>query len=80
MSLQYIRETYGVPAKRGGRVRFTPENGKKPWEGRITSADGAYLRIFRDGDVKTYPAPFHPTWGITYLENANCPDTGEPKE
>jgi hypothetical protein len=70
MSLEYIRKTYGVPAFRGARVRYETRKGRQPWFGRITSADGAYLRILRDGDKRTYPARFHPTWGMTYLDNA----------
>ncbi len=67
-SFDYIQKTYGVPAKRGQRVRYQPEGaGKEPWEGVITSAEGHYLNIRRDGDTKTYPAPFHPTYGLTYL-------------
>lgn len=67
MSLPYIRKTYGVPAYRGQRVRFKKEN-HKPKFGRITSAKGPYIKIFFDGDLKTYPAVFHPTWNITYLK------------
>jgi hypothetical protein len=60
MSMQYIRETYNVPAKRGGRVRYA---GK--YCGTITGARGAHLRIRldRDGRVRLY----HPTWEIEYL-------------
>ena len=69
MSLAYIRKTYGVPAKRGARVEFQSDKpGHGPWRCTITSADGAYLRLRRDGDTRTYPARFHPTWGLTYLE------------
>ena len=67
MSMEYIRKTYGVPAKRGARIEYQPEGEKRSWRGTITSAQDMYLRIRRDGDVCTYPAPFHPTWGMTYL-------------
>lgn len=66
MSMQYIRDTYGVPAKRGMRVEYAKE-GHQPWQGMITSAHGAYLRIRRDGDARAYPAEFHPEWDLTYL-------------
>jgi len=67
MSMAYIRKTYGVPARRGMRVTYQPDTaGRAPWHGVITSAQGAYLRIRRDGDTRTYPAPFHPEWGLTY--------------
>jgi len=68
MSMKWIRETYGVPAKRGVRIEFQPDNeGKRPYRGTITSAKGGYLRVRRDGETRTYPAPFHPTWGLTYF-------------
>lgn len=72
MSMKYIRDHYGVPAQRGARVRFQPyQFGNKAWNGTITSAAGQYLRIRRDGDKRTYPARFHPTFGLTYLEAGN---------
>lgn len=66
MSMQSIRETYGVPAKRGGRVEYT--GGKAPVLGRITSALGAYLMIRLDGRSKSFP--FHPEWELRYLDAA----------
>lgn len=63
MSLAYIRDTYGVPAKRGGRVRYT--GGSKPMLGTITGATGGHLDIRLD-DVR-YATPFHPTWELEYL-------------
>jgi hypothetical protein len=69
MTLKYIRDTYGVPAFRGARVEYRPDKaGYPPWQGVITSADGAYLRIRRDGYDKTHPAYFHPEWNLTYLD------------
>lgn len=57
MSLRYIRAYYGVPAKRGGRVRCVWTD-RAPSEGRITG--GSYLLYVRfDGDGRTYQ--FHPT-------------------
>lgn len=70
MSMEYIRKTYGVPARRGARVEFMPGKvGHAPWRGTITSASGGYLYIRRDGDKHTYPASFHPKWRLTYLES-----------
>lgn len=66
MSMDYIRRTYGVPARRGGRVRVEAYPGVRGM-GTITSAPGAHLRIRFDGDAKTHHAPFHPTWNIEYL-------------
>lgn len=72
MSIKYIRDTYGVPAYRGARVAY--HHGKigiDPRFGTIVSTDGAYLRIRFDGDKRTYPAPFHPEWGLSYLSDAS---------
>ena len=70
MSMEYIRKTYGVPARRGARVEYFPDKvGHAPWRGTITSASGGYLHIRRDGDKHTYPADFHPEWGLTYLDS-----------
>ena len=63
MSMAYIRKTYGVPAKRGGRVRYT--GGPVPEFGTIVRSNGAYLNIRMDGAIESYP--FHPTWELEYL-------------
>ena len=60
MSMAYIRKTYGVPAKRGGRVEYTGE-GRAEY-GTIKSANGAHLAIKLDGVKHTMP--FHPTTRI----------------
>ncbi len=65
-AMEYIQKIYGVPAMKGGRIEYQPEH-KQAWQGTIVSAQNGYLRIHRDGDVKTYPAPFHPKWNLTYL-------------
>jgi hypothetical protein len=66
MSMKYIREHYGVPAKRGGRVRFTPDGNRYlAHEGVIVGARGAYLRV-RMGDEQK-AGTYHPTWEIEYL-------------
>lgn len=59
MSMEYVRRTYGVPAKRGARVTA---DGRP---GAITSADHR-LRILLDGDK--HPTIWHPTWRIDYLD------------
>ncbi len=68
MSMEYIRTHYGVPAWRGGRIRFTDVNGVV-WNGRITSARGAYLRVLVDDRVPGYRKRLilHPTWQIEYV-------------
>jgi hypothetical protein len=58
MSLDYIRQSYGVPAKRGMRITI---------DGRpatITGSAGARLRVRRDGEKRTVIA--HPTWRVDY--------------
>lgn len=67
MGLPYIRKTYGVPAKRGGRVRFTDSDGVV-WNGRITSASGQYLLVLVDDRVPGYRGRLrlHPTWNVEY--------------
>lgn len=65
MSMQYIRDTYGVPVKRGGRVEFRGDGRLKT--GTIVNAIGPYLRVRIDGDdIVT----LHPTWEITYMEES----------
>jgi hypothetical protein len=67
MSLEYIRRHYGVPAKRGARIRYTDGQGVV-WTGRITSARGAHLRVLVDGRVPGYRGrlTLHPTWQVEY--------------
>lgn len=60
MTMEYIRRTYGVPAKRGGKVKF---NGTP---GVITSARGAYLRVLLN-EVK-HPAICHPRYCMEYID------------
>ena len=67
MSMEYIRKTYGVPAKRGARIEFTDTCGKVH-EGRIVGSRGCYLRAdmptIRGGTVT-----LHPTSDVRYLPN-----------
>lgn len=70
--MEQIRRTRGVPAKRGGRVRYT--GGKTPQFGTIRSARNGYLRIMLDGG--NFPLPFHPTWELEYL----TPEAEAPAE
>lgn len=64
MSLEYIRRTYKVPAKRGARVRY--QGGQsEAMEGGITGSRNAYLRIRFDGHKRSLQC--HPTWNMEYL-------------
>ena len=60
--MEYIRNHYGVPAKRGGRVVYT--GGRDPIHGTIVGTSGPHLKI-RTDDGKT--GCYHPTWEIEYL-------------
>lgn len=66
MSLQYIRDTYGVPAKCGGRVAFTGDGTRQ--EGTIVSARGQYLRVRMD--VDGFVSVLHPTWKLEFLPSS----------
>lgn len=67
MSLDYIRDHYAVPAKRGGRIRFT---GSSPaQDGRILGAKGQYLSVRFDDGSKGI---LHPTWEVEYLDTAEA--------
>jgi hypothetical protein len=63
MSMDYIRRTYGVPARRGGRIAFT--TAAKAAQGSIVGARGQYLRVRMDGSGMTHS--LHPTWMVVYL-------------
>lgn len=67
MSMNQIRKTRGVPAKRGGRVKFT--GCEIPKFGTIRSAKHGYLMIVLDGEKHT--RPYHPTWKLEYLESSS---------
>lgn len=64
MSLEYIRDTYSVPANVGRRVICSG----KP--GVIVNAKNAHIMVLIDGDDK--PAPYHPTWQVQYGEMAGA--------
>lgn len=66
MSMAWVRKYYGVPAKRGGRVRFTA--GGRDELGTIRSARGGKLNIQLDS--LPYVSSYHPTWRLEYLDSA----------
>ncbi len=65
MSLEYIRNTYGVPAKRGGIVEYSGAG--RTLRGVITGADGAHVRVRLEGGK--FSMKFHPTWKLRYLQS-----------
>lgn len=63
MSMEYIRRTYNVPARRGCRI-MTKYHGKYV-KGVITgSTNASWLRVRLDGERKS--RTFHPD-GVAYL-------------
>ena len=74
MSMNQIRRTYNVPAKRGGRVLFSGNIGRKPLVGTILGSDGVRLRVPFDGE--SIRRVLHPTWEVEYLKTPNV--RGEP--
>lgn len=71
--MEYIRRSYGVPAKRGMRICYSAEGPGEP-NGTITGARDARLLIRLDGWPKRRrPLAFHPTWNIHYPPtNVRC--------
>jgi len=65
MSMKQLRRMRNVPAKRGGRIRYTGASDGVPRMGTIKSAKNGYLRILIDG--QKHAAVYHPTWKIEYL-------------
>lgn len=68
MSMEWIRSNYGVPAKRGMRVEYTPCQGSKDLPSRfgtITGTRGPHLLIRLDGEA--HSRPYHPAWQLRFL-------------
>lgn len=64
MSMQYIRDYYGLSVKVGDRITF---NGSPPpKEGIVVGAKGQYLRVRFDGEK--HPQTLHPTWRVDYFD------------
>lgn len=66
---EYIRNHYGVPAKKGMRVTA---DGKP---GVITGYTGASIRIRLDGEK--HSAPWHPTWRMEYHAASTTSGSGK---
>ncbi len=64
--MDYIRKYYGVPAKRGGRIKFTGWSGERAKHGTIIGSKDARLRVRFDDEPKRI-ALLHPTWEVEYL-------------
>jgi len=67
MSMAWIRKHYGVPAKRGVRVRYSGDIGGVSHDGVIVASRYPYIRVrmptFHGGKIST----LHPTWKVEYL-------------
>lgn len=67
MSMEYIRKYYGVPAKRGGKLRYSGGPGA-PVSAEIIGTKGAYLKCrIIEGMNSGLKTLLHPTWKIEYL-------------
>lgn len=63
---KYIAYYYGVPAKVGGRIRYTGNQAGDPMDGTITGTEQARLMVRLDGHATS--VPMHPTWKLEYLQ------------
>lgn len=68
MSMEYIRRTYGVPAKRGGRVVYNAQGVQLHLT--IISSRGAYL-FLRNEETGARSGPYHPTDNIRYFDRGD---------
>jgi len=69
VSMEYIRRTYSVPAKRGARIEFRDHKGR--WhKGVIVASRGMYLRAKMPTLGARDIVTLHPTSDVRYLPNA----------
>lgn len=68
MSLDYIRRTYKVDARRGRPILFRPD-ASRVRRGVISGAVSGRLRVKFDDNGKV--SSLHPTWNVTYLPIEN---------
>ena len=67
MSMEYIRKTYGVPAKRGGIIKYTGSKNEVVLM-EIIGTKGHYLRCKMCKGVNSgLKTLLHPAWEIEYL-------------
>lgn len=76
MSLEWVRTTYNVPAKRGMRVEYSGTH--PPRMGTITGAQGSHVCIRLDG--MKHSQPYHPTWMLKYLDGSALSPSGRGTE
>jgi hypothetical protein len=74
-NIAYLRNAYGIPAKKGMRVKLKKAYFNIPSDGGvITGAKHAYLRIRVDGEK--HSRFFHPTYGVIYPADGTPPTSG----
>ena len=66
--MKYIRDFYGVPAKRGRKVQYLHPGSCEFVNGVITGSRGAHLRIRLEGALKS--GLFHPGYHLIYMIEA----------
>lgn len=66
----YINRTYGLSLRQGTRCVYTGHRDGKPRYGTVAEADGQYIRVRFDDAHGIAAGPFHPTWEMTYPEQA----------
>jgi hypothetical protein len=67
MSMRYIRDYYGVPAKLGGRIRWSGATDSGYELGTIVAARDQYLLVRFDKEPSVL-LTLHPTWKVEYLQ------------
>ena len=70
MSMKFVRQRYGVPAKRGGRIRYRPRLDRPSIEGTILSADSRIRVRLDTPDGRR--VILHPTWRVEYLDSTTA--------
>lgn len=73
--MEYIRRTYGVPAKRGMRIEYMSGRDYELMDGTIVGSKGGYLRIRLDGN--RHSGLFHPTYNLVYFTPNGRHSTGD---
>lgn len=62
MTMQWVRSTYGVPAKRGGRIAYTA-NGIESFATILGATHLLHVRF--DSGLEAH---LHPTWKVRYVD------------
>ena len=69
VSMDYIRRTYGVPAKRGAKIKFDGVFGDGGITGTVIGSRSQYLRVRMDRTGLIWT--LRPTWMVEYLKTPN---------